>query len=850
MSRAAGQLDLENATQTGIFTHCSSESESLLSLTCIVDGPDRLFKKELDYGDSSWPLYSMYSRIAQQDDNKLAERCQRDTNGTMVFVSPHVNVCLMTVRINWKIQTGLFAATVGALLTVSIQDIKPNFQHASMFYLENIYQVLGNSNASQISTPHPLGKPPGFSPPRYAIWVNSLWFLSMLISLTGAALASLVQHWADRYITVTQQPWQTPDQRARIRAFFASRPWGPYVTWGSDRFPFYLHLSLFFFMSGCAIYLFNLNRAVFYAVICWITIFTTAYIIVTVGGTLVPHELLYTPFSPLLLQVFLGISYAIFQVFSYIRPLDILFNGARERYRRLSDRYSDGFIPGIWKVAEETASNPSSEIDASVIERILLALNDDHALEAFFNTIPGFCNSNIVDVPLPSPVGMKLRQALGGFLDRTLSSNSLPESVKSDRLFTCLNAAHAALEPSAVSHILDGIFNGHWGEALRSVEIGHSLRRWGHDKGDSIDMDIRRIVACIVARARGQDDRWIKLAKDEFGVPDRVFQDYLAHGDTIPLAILIHSTRQALQTRRPQRDVLRSLSQINILDTLPVLQHEFCALWNEIVLEAASPSRSAEGPDQTLIHRDILPEIRHLFEALHQGSSDNDDTQAHITPFTVFVDILDPTLGQPSSYPLCNAANHTDPTPRSPTPVIPRLQTRTTQPGHPTSLSYRSTPPEKQLTSAASVDIAINAMQGDTEHKANLIRHVLHQTKDKKAVSPVIVSDPPSPSPPSSVSVLILRTSSVIPVDSRSSIEFTVIQPDPSHRRRVSQTGRSQYQASVGALCAHDDAPRDLNAPPNPLELLHRLSQSMSSAPGILTSTSRPEGREHGLNRL
>lgn len=73
---------------------CSSESLLLLSqrMTILADGRDRLSKGELNYGDSSWPLYSMYSKIAQQDDNRLAERCQRDTNGTMVFVSPHVKL--------------------------------------------------------------------------------------------------------------------------------------------------------------------------------------------------------------------------------------------------------------------------------------------------------------------------------------------------------------------------------------------------------------------------------------------------------------------------------------------------------------------------------------------------------------------------------------------------------------------------------------------------------------------------------------------------------------------------------------------------------------------------------------
>ncbi|SRR5258708_1290129 len=75
------------------LSSCSSLLRLLLNQSsCIVDasGRNRLSKRELDYGDSAWPLYSMYSNIAQQDDNMLADRCQRDTNGTMVFVSPHV----------------------------------------------------------------------------------------------------------------------------------------------------------------------------------------------------------------------------------------------------------------------------------------------------------------------------------------------------------------------------------------------------------------------------------------------------------------------------------------------------------------------------------------------------------------------------------------------------------------------------------------------------------------------------------------------------------------------------------------------------------------------------------------
>src|SRR5947208_9052442 len=71
-----------------------------------------------DYGDSSWPLYSAYCKIVQEDDNNITERCQKDTDGTLVFVSHRLNFDAISY-ISQRTQTGLFAATVGALLTIS-----------------------------------------------------------------------------------------------------------------------------------------------------------------------------------------------------------------------------------------------------------------------------------------------------------------------------------------------------------------------------------------------------------------------------------------------------------------------------------------------------------------------------------------------------------------------------------------------------------------------------------------------------------------------------------------------------------------------------------------------------------
>ena len=48
-----------------------------------------------DYRDSSWPLYAMYSKIAQEEDNNDAEHRQQDADAILVFVSLSVNSPLL-----------------------------------------------------------------------------------------------------------------------------------------------------------------------------------------------------------------------------------------------------------------------------------------------------------------------------------------------------------------------------------------------------------------------------------------------------------------------------------------------------------------------------------------------------------------------------------------------------------------------------------------------------------------------------------------------------------------------------------------------------------------------------------
>ena len=57
---------------------------------------------ESNFGDSSGPLFSIYSKAADEEDNKMVERWQKDADGILIFVSPHISIYI-SFPINWNV---------------------------------------------------------------------------------------------------------------------------------------------------------------------------------------------------------------------------------------------------------------------------------------------------------------------------------------------------------------------------------------------------------------------------------------------------------------------------------------------------------------------------------------------------------------------------------------------------------------------------------------------------------------------------------------------------------------------------------------------------------------------------
>ena len=270
---------------------------------------------------------------------------------------------------------------------MTVGDLRPNSQDTSAFYLRNIFQVLADPNATRASIPFPSAKPPPFSAPRYAVWVNSLWFLSLVMSLSCALLATSLHQWARRYIRMTQPARCSPEKRARMRAYSSNGVDRMHIPWAVEGLPTLLHLSLFLFFGGLVIFLFNVDHEVFTCVVWWIGLFSMVYGLLTMLPLIWQDSPYYTPLSIPASFSYASLRYLIFKIFVSITSYDSDEKTWR-RYWDLKERYHRWMLGSVEKIAEETASEQSSEIDIRILGWTMSALGDDDSLERVLRPSP------------------------------------------------------------------------------------------------------------------------------------------------------------------------------------------------------------------------------------------------------------------------------------------------------------------------------------------------------------------------------------------------------------------------------------------------------------------------------
>ena len=569
---------------------------------------------------------------------------------------------------------------------MSVPNIVQNPQDTSAFYLAHIHQQLSTQpNGSRPSIPSSLSNPTEpFSPPSSGVWVNGLWFLSLVISLTCALLATLAQQWARQYLENAYPVYPrylSPHKRARLRAFRRRGVDKLHIPWTMEAVPVLLHLSLFLFFVGLSVFLFGVNHTIFKAVTAWIALCVILYACLTIF----PFMYKSSPYStPLSAPVFFSLTviggvirYLFFRLLLKFPQIGLSIFMIRRDPRgvQLTD-----FLYSMSKTAEAFAFKMHPEIDYESLGWTLDSLDEDADLEKFFECLPRLCDSKRgrdldIQQGFIKTHKQRLSSALIGLMNRTLPHNLVAESVRQHRMIICIKVVNSTslLGPW---WILRCVLLGEWSKFLECIEFGLFLQNWKNitDKVNSFAAQCVAALTISILRDRIRDARWFQLAGDLLNVRKPVLYKYLAHGDSIQLANTIFIVRRTVQTysgakERHRQDIfdvslktLETVCKFDIGGTLPELRHQFCGLWNQLVNTALTDPR----PHYSLVCTITLWNIRKLYIALHESPAD-----AHLTPFYSTTDDPGPILENPKSFPVCT---HDDHRPSLDSPPIPDLQ--------------------------------------------------------------------------------------------------------------------------------------------------------------------------------
>ncbi|KAI0058360.1 hypothetical protein BV25DRAFT_1919412 [Artomyces pyxidatus] len=386
--------------------------------------------------DSSGPLWSVYLSQADKRDKELSESWEGDTQGILVF-------------------TGLFSATISGFILESYQDLTPDPNDSVITLLSQISQQLAVASNGTGATPPFVPSQRPFRPSTSSIRVNTLWFLSLTISLTCALAATLMQQWARQYF-LSSHRHSSPHKRARVRA---------YLYEGVERFglmrvvqsiPTLLHISVFLFFIGLIDWLFSINDTVASILSAFIALCALAYVLLTALPIIHINTPYRTPLSTITWYVVQGPVLAVLLCFnSFSQWLTTRQPAFRERISStLIPKYRFRIAYGISHTLDATAAVLPPDIDFRALAWTLQSLDEDHEIEHFMRGIPGFLRSGdhkkaraslapAVDQDTGnSLVAIQLKH----LLETCNIASGLSEGVRMRRLLVCLRTIWSLLE--------------------------------------------------------------------------------------------------------------------------------------------------------------------------------------------------------------------------------------------------------------------------------------------------------------------------------------------------------------------------------------------------------------------
>ncbi|KAJ7849630.1 hypothetical protein B0H14DRAFT_865284 [Mycena olivaceomarginata] len=225
------------APEAPISQQCTAGFLECTTMNAVSQSPTESLSPDTDHDElAAAKLWALYISEAEKYDKTLVEGWKSDMEGLLIFA-------------------GLFSASLTAFLIESYKTLSQDQGAMTIALLAQISRQLDprlNASAAEAMAST------RFIPSASSLACNTLWFLSLGLSLSCALIAILVEQWSRDFIQRTEMH-PSPIIRARIFSYlyFGMQRFGMHTI--VEFIPLLLHGSLLLFFAGLVAFLYPIN---------------------------------------------------------------------------------------------------------------------------------------------------------------------------------------------------------------------------------------------------------------------------------------------------------------------------------------------------------------------------------------------------------------------------------------------------------------------------------------------------------------------------------------------------------------------------------------------------------------
>ncbi|CAE6468461.1 unnamed protein product [Rhizoctonia solani] len=250
----------------------------------------------LEHGDElgrNGRFWTMYVKDTNEWDAELVDKW----NKSLDVILGKILIRLLknskrTKTIHACLFSTVFAALFSAISTAFLIETSKKLQEdptdvsaQTLIVISQTLLTLVNNTSSESAVPTPMNNAP-FSPSRMVVLVNTLWYMSLSVSVGASFLAMLAKDWCHTFMAGRKGDlW--------IQARRRQRKWTMIEKWKMQELimvlPSLIHLSLLLFAIGLCVYVWELNKAVAIPVCCICGAAVVFYVLSSLAAAVLEH---------------------------------------------------------------------------------------------------------------------------------------------------------------------------------------------------------------------------------------------------------------------------------------------------------------------------------------------------------------------------------------------------------------------------------------------------------------------------------------------------------------------------------------------------------------------------------